>query len=325
MQDKPPRHVAKVHAMKAHVTSQRNRLDCQQRTICAQCRTLRTRARRLGIRRAINCEGGLLAGVRIGSHGHELAIGSQALALRQPPRPFVLAILLERHAALVALALKLHRGKQTLGARKGIEQEVSQLRHLVERHCRLAYKHQVARERTHGSQAVDGQDCAHHSHNRIVHVPDAHRDRHHRRSIALCRGSRLAQVLVTVGKLGNICLLMVEDLDDFLPRDHLFDIAVERTQRLLLTRVELLAARARIAHVRHDGHVARHSDERKTPIENKHQDQRSHRLHGSLNHRCKAVVERLGNGVHVVGEKTHDVARPRTVKIGERERLDMRK
>ena len=172
---------------------------------------------------------------------------------------------------------------------------------------------------------MDGQDCAHHSHNRVVHVPDAHRDRHHRRGIALCRGSRLAQVLVTVGKLGDICLLMVEDLDDFLPRDHLFDIAVERTQRLLLTRVELLAARARITHVRYDSHVARHSDERKTPIENKHQDQRSHRLHGSLNHRCEAVVERLGNGVHVVGEKTHDVARPHTVKIGKRKRLDMRK
>ena len=107
-------------------------------------------------------------------------------------------------------------------------------------------------------------------------------------------------------------------------RDHLFDISVQIAQRRLLGGKKALGTHARVARVQHNGHIAHERDNRELPVEDDEHGRGADHLDARLNHVGKAVVERLGDGVDVVGEKTHDVARARAVKITERQRLDVR-
>ena len=117
---------------------------------------------------------------------------------------------------------------------------------------------------------------------------------------------------------------MVEDLDDLLARDHLLDISIQVAERCLLGGKKALGADTRVARVQHDGRVAHERDNRELPVEDDEHGRGADHLNARLNHVGKAVVERLGDGVDVVGEKAHDVAQARTVEIAERQRLNVR-
>ena len=107
-------------------------------------------------------------------------------------------------------------------------------------------------------------------------------------------------------------------------RDHLFDISVQVAKRCLLGSKETLRARARVARIQHNGRIAHECDNRELPVKNDEHGCGADHLNGRLNHVGKAVVECLGDRVDVVGEEAHDVARARTVKVTERQRLDVR-
>ena len=112
------RHVGKVHGMKAHVASKRHQPGHKLGTV------RRHRA------------------TRIVDRGHvvQMPVRAHATTFGNLPRPRGLARLHQLHAALVHLGLKVHRGKQALGTGQRVEQEVAQLRELVDGHSRLAYK-----------------------------------------------------------------------------------------------------------------------------------------------------------------------------------------
>ena len=118
---------------------------------------------------------------------------------------------------------------------------------------------------------------------------------------------------------------MIKDLDDLLARDHLFDISVQVAKRCLLGGKETLRTRARVARIQHNGRIAHERDNRELPVKDDEHSRSAHNLNGGLNHVGKTVVERLGDGVDVVGKEAHDVTRARAVKITERQHLDVRK
>ena len=104
---------------------------------------------------------------------------AHTLALGNLPRPRGVARLHQLHAALVHLGLKVHRGEQALGTGQRVEQEIAQLRELVDRHSRLAHKDQVARERAHVGKSLDAEHAARHGNDGVVDVADHHGHGHH--------------------------------------------------------------------------------------------------------------------------------------------------
>ena len=254
----------------------------------------------------------------------QVPVDAHALALGNFPRPRGIARLHQLHAALVHLGLKVHSRKQALGTGQRVEQEVAELRKLVDGHGGLAHKDQVACKCAHIGEPLDAEHAARHGDDGIVDVANHDGHGHHGVGIAHGGGAGAAKLVVAAGEAGNIRRLAVKDLDDLLARDHLFDISVQVAKRCLLGGKEALRARARVARIQHNGRIAHERDNRELPVKDDEHGRGAHNLNGGLNHVGKAVVERLGDGVDVVGEKAHDVARARAVKITERQRLDVR-
>ena len=296
------RHVGKVHGMEAHVAGKRDQAARELGAVGSH------RAARL-----IN-----------GCHIMQMPVRAHALALGNLPRPRGVARLHQLHAALVHLGLKVHGGKQALGTGQRVEQEVAELSKLVDGHGGLAHKDQVARERTYVGEPLDAEHAARHGDDGIVDVANHDSHGHHGVGIAHGGGTGAAKLVVAAGEAGDIRCLTVKDLDDLLARDHFFDISVQVAKRCLLDSKETLGARARVARIQHNGRIAHECDNRELPVKDDEHGRGAHNLNGGLNHVGKAVVKRLGDGVDVIGEKTHDVARARAVKITERQRLDVR-
>ena len=174
----------------------------------------------------------------------QVPVDAHALALGNFPRPRGIARLHQLHAALVHLGLKVHGGKQALGTGQRVEQEVAELRKLVDGHGGLAHKDQVARERTYVGEPLDAEHAARHGDDGIVDVANHDSHGHHGVGIAHGGGAGAAKLVVAAGKAGDIRRLTVKDLDDLLTRDHLFDISVQVAKRCLLGSKETLRARA---------------------------------------------------------------------------------
>ena len=259
-----------------------------------------------------------------GGHIMQVPVRAHALALGNLPRPRGVARLHQLHAAFVNLGLKVHGGKQALGAGQRVEQKVAQLRKLVDGHGRLAHKDQVTCERTHVGEPLDAEHAARHGNDGVVGIADHHGHGHHGVGIAHGGGAGAAELVVAAGEAGDIRCLAVKDLDDLLARDHLFDISVQVAKRCLLGGKEALRARARVARIQHNGRIAHERDNRELPVKDNKHGRGAHNLNGGLNHVGKAVVERLGDGIDVVGEKAHDVARARAVEVAQRQHLDVR-
>ena len=183
---------------------------------------------------------------------------------------------LQAHDALVHLGLHAHHGEDALRAGQRREQEVALLRELVERRRCLAHEDEVARERPHVHRPAHGEQRAHDGDDGVVDVAHAHGHRHHRGRVGLRRRPRLAQALVEPAEAREVGGLVVEDLHDLLPRDHLLHVAVEPAQLVLLAREEPPAAPAREPNVERDGGVARHRNEREAPVEDQKQRERAH-------------------------------------------------
>ena len=296
------RHVGKVHGVEAHVAGKRDQAARELGTV--------------GSHRA----------ARLINSGHvvQVPICAHALALGNLPRPRGVARLHQLHAALVHLGLKVHGGKQALGAGQRIEQEVAQLRKLVDGHGRLAHKDQVTCERTHVGEPLDAEHAARHRNDGVVGIADHHGHGHHGVGVGLRGATGTAQLLVAHVKASHVGPLVIKDLDDFLARDHLLDVSVQIAQRRLLSGKKALGTHARVASVQHNGHIAHERDNRELPVEDDEHGRGADHLDARLNHVGKAVVERLGDGVDVVGKEAHDVTRARAVEVAQRQHLDVR-
>ena len=116
---------------------------------------------------------------------------------------------------------------------------------------------------------------------------------------------------------------MVKDLDHLLAADHLLDVAVHVAQGGLLGGVVGGAAFGAEPDVQEHGRVAHHHDEGQPPVEDEQQHQGAGQLDEALDGHGKAVVQRVGHRVHVVGEVAHDVAVELGVEKPQGQGLDM--
>ena len=272
LQDQAAPLIAKVHVMEPHIAAQRHKGHVGAAAVApgpaAAC------AVRRGDQRPA---GGFL-------HGHEV------------------------DGALVGLGRFLHGGEDTLGARQRRQQEVALLGELVDGHGGLAHKDQIAGQAAQVGPALHDHKAAQHRDDRIVDIPDADHRRDHGGGVALGAGTGLAQFFVAGGKALQVGLLVVEHLDDLLPGDHFLDIGVEFTQAALLPGVVGAAAAGTEIDIPEHGGIPHQHHQRKLPVQHEQQDQRAHDLHEGLDHEGEAVVQRVGHGIHVVGEQAHQIA-----------------
>ncbi len=211
-------------------------------------------------------------------------------------------------SALVHLAVLVHDLEDPLRAGQGGQQEVGLLGELVDGHGGLAHKDQIAGQAAHVGGAVDGHDAAQHRHNGVVEIGDGDHRGHHGGRIALGPGARPAQGLVFLPELLQAGPLVVEHLHHLLAGHHLLNVAVQLTQGDLLPGVVFLAPLPAEADVAEHDHIAGRHHQGQPPVEDKQDGQGAHHLNEGLDHHGEAVVQRVGNGVHVVGEVAHHVA-----------------
>ena len=118
---------------------------------------------------------------------------------------------------------------------------------------------------------------------------------------------------------------MVKDLDHLLARDHFLHVGVQLAQAGLLAGVVGAAAPGGVVDVPEHGNVAHHDQQREPPVEHEQQKQRACDLYKHLNDHRKAVVQRVGNRVHIVGEQAHQIALAVRVKEVQGHRLQVGK
>ena len=203
------------------------------------------------------------------------------------------------------------------------QQEVALLGHLVDGHGRLPDKDQIAGQAAHVGHALQRHDAAQHRHKGVIDVGDADHRRNHGGRIALRAGARFPQGLVLLPERPQAFLLVVEHLDHLLPGHHLLDIAVQLPQAVLLLLVIGLAPPPTEADVEEHEDIKHRHDEGKLPIEQKQHGEGAHHLDRTLDEHGKAVVERLRDRVHVVGEVAHHIAVALGVKKAEGQGLDV--
>ncbi len=116
---------------------------------------------------------------------------------------------------------------------------------------------------------------------------------------------------------------MVEYLDDLLAGDHLLNIAVHIAQGRLLHRIVGGTALGAVPNIEEHGQIAQHHNEGQLPVEYEQHDQGARQLNKALDGHGKAVVQGIRDGVHIVGEVTHDIAVALGIEESQRQRLDV--
>ena len=224
------------------------------------------------------------------------------------PGPAALLLLHQPDLSLVHLRCLVHGLKDPLGAGQGGQEEVALLGELVDGQGRLAHEHQIAGKAAHIGEALHGHIATQGGHDGVVDIGDAHHRRDHGGGIGLGAGARLAQGLVLLPEAAQVLLLVVEHLHHLLSGHHLLNIAVQVAQVGLLLLIVGLAPLSAVPDIEEHGHIAHGHHQRQLPVEDKEHGEGAHHLDKALDHHGKAVVEGIGDGVHIVGEIAHDIA-----------------
>ena len=238
-----------------------------------------------------------------------VALKGPALALGDYPIPAIsLRIAFQAHLALVGLGGLVHGLEYPLRAGQGGQQKVALGGELVDGHGGLAHKYQITGQSAHIGQALEGHQPPQHRHQGVIAVGNAHHGGHHGGGIALGAHARLAQGLVAGFEAGQVLRLVVEHLDHLLSGYHLLNIAIELAQAGLLGGVVCLAPPAAVADIAEHGPIAQHHQQGQAPVEDEQQRQRANHLDKALDEHGKAVVQGVGDGIHVAGKVVHHVA-----------------
>ena len=225
--------------------------------------------------------------------------------------------------AVVHLRRLVHGGKDTLRAGQGRQQQVGLLGELVDGQGRLPDKDQIAGQAPHIGGPLQGHDAAQHRHDGVVDIGDGDHRRDHGGRITLGPGARLAEGLVLLPELPEALRLVVEHLDHLLAGHHLLDEAVQISQAGLLLGVVGLAVGPAEADIAEHGGIPHRHHQGQLPVEDEEDHQCPHHLDEALDHHGEAVVQRVGDGVHVVGEVAHHVAVAAGVKEPQGQGLEM--
>lgn len=223
------------------------------------------------------------------------------------------------YVACVLLRRLVHHVEYPLCAGQCGQHEVRLLGELVYRQGGLSHKDEIACQGADVDAAPDGHQAAQDSHHRVVDVGDADHHGDHGAGVGGGLCPRLPQESVFLVEGPQAVRLVVEDLDHLLAPDHLLDVAVQLAQVLLLV-IEIVGALfPAVADVEEHGGVPKNDQETELPVQDEEDGQRPHNLDKTLDDHGKAVVEGIGDGVHVVGEAAHGVPVRVGVKVPERQ------
>ncbi len=118
---------------------------------------------------------------------------------------------------------------------------------------------------------------------------------------------------------------MIKHLHYLLSTDHLFNITVQFPKAALLSGIISLTSASAEPDIPEHRDVAHHHNQRQARVEHKQQRQRSHHLNEALNHHGETVVQSVGDGINIIGKKTHDIPVASGIKKFQRQGLDMGK
>lgn len=162
-----------------------------------------------------------------------------------------------------------------------------------------------------------------HAENRIVKIGKADDCRHHHARIGqrLCRC--LPQRFISPAELFEILILVVKNLFHLLASHHFFHKAVDASQMLLLGQIVFFTPLSvKLDEKEHQQQKA--DDNQGKPEIQDNQHGNGARYHDkALYQKGKAVIQRLGQGIHIIGEPAHQLAVSMRVEIGKRKVLGM--
>ena len=173
--------------------------------------------------------------------------------------------------------------------------------------------------------AGKGHQAAQNGHNRIVEIGNGHNGGHHGGCVALGSRAGPAELVVLLLKFPQAFRLAVEHFYHLLAGRHLLDVAVQVAQAGLLLGVIRFAPLAAEADVEEHDYVAHGCDQGKLPVQDVKDRQRAHHLNEALDHHGEAVVQRIGDRVHVVREVAHHIAVAVRVEKAQRQLLQVGK
>ena len=172
---------------------------------------------------------------------------------------------------------------------------------------------------------MECQRTAQHCQQHILHIAQVVHNGHQNVGKAVRPGSVLKQLFVLLVETSLGFFLVAEHLDDLLSVDHLFNIAVHRTDGVLLLDEERTALAAHELG-NHHHHCHKRQDKQRQP------DAQTHHCHEYGNHRHDGrkdlrhtLRQHLPERIGVVGVQAHDVAAGMGVEKADGQRLHMGK
>ena len=229
----------------------------------------------------------------------------------------------QRHLPLVGLRRGLHHLKDPLRAGHGGENGVHLLGDLGDglAHLPGVLEKGAQVSQPEGPAAVNGEHGAQTAADGVVDIVQVAHGGHHGPGVGVGPAGRLAVGLVPGIKPLSGGVFMVEDLDDLLALDHLLNVAVDRSQSALLGGEVPPAAAA--DGLDHQQHHPEHGEGNQSQqgTEDQHHGDGAQKVQRTGDHAAKAVVQRLGDGLDVVGIAAHQLAVGVGVEVFQRQLL----
>ena len=173
--------------------------------------------------------------------------------------------------------------------------------------------------------ARNAEDAADACGHRVGDLPGVAHDRSHDTAEKLRADLLFAQVVVQQFKFVHAGCLVVEDLDDLLPRDALFDVAVDCAERRLLRNIVFARLAGQRAPAEEIDRDEREGDQRQPDVGVAHDGEGGNQRQRARDQTGQRAVKHGCHIVHIVGKAAHDLAVTLVVKELDGQPLDLGK
>ena len=225
--------------------------------------------------------------------------------------------------ALVLFRLLIQKAEDPLGTGQGHDDRVHLLGYLADGHIEaLGQGHKGGDGAQGGAEhAVDGHGAADQGNENILEVAQAHNRRHQNSRIGVGLGGRIEEVCIEDIKVLLGLLLVAEHLDNALAFDHLFDVAVDVAEGVLLAdevAAGMAADKPRSEH--DDGQGNQHAGgEHRAGDE--HRDEHRHNHDQGHDHVGNGLADHLAKSIGIIGVVAHNGTVDMGIKIPDGQRL----
>ena len=169
----------------------------------------------------------------------------------------------------------------------------------------------------------NNQRSAHYTDHDVPEVADKTHGRLHQSAQKLTFPCRSVKFFVILLKFIYRFLRAVKNSDDIVSRVHFLDMPVKVSEIPLLLTEELLRTIQDDKHCHYAQQRASYHRKTEDIVGNEHHNKRTEKEYRLSDEQRKAVVQRLSDGVHVVGHTGQNVAESDFVKIRQRQSVDL--